>query len=318
MSTPLFSSEAAQIQAASRQLSERLSEGLSEVHAQIGVNIGPCPKNCAFCSFAACNSIFAERIELAVDEVIARVQGFERDGANAIYLMATAGYPLSRFLDYGREVRRAISPATIPIANIEDLAKHDAVRLKNAGVNGIYHALRLGEGKDNTIQPEKRLATFRHAREARLLLGTCVEPVGPEHTIAELVEKTIINREAKPVFSGAARPIPIPGTPLAHYGMVSEARMAHILSVVRLAVGCAIPGNCTHEPTVIGSAAGANLLWAETGSNPRDIAADTDKGRGTSVAQCLEILREAEWKVLNGPSHFFRNTQNPYGEANAS
>ena len=288
------------------------------MHEQIGVNIGPCPKNCAFCSFAACNSIFAERIELTVDEVIARVHGFERDGANAIYLMATAGYPLSRFLAYGREVRRAVSPATILIANIEDLAKHDAVRLNNAGVNGIYHALRLGEGKDNTIQPEKRLATFRHAREARLLLGTCVEPVGPEHTIAELVEKTIINREAKPVFSGAARPILIPGTPLAHYGMVSEARMAHILSVVRLAVGCAIPGNCTHEPNVIGSAAGANLLWAETGSNPRDIAADTDKGLGTSVAQCREILREAEWKVLNGPSHFFRNTQNPYGEANAS
>lgn len=95
-------------------------------------------------------------------------------------------------------------------------------------------------------------------------MGTCVEPVGPEHSIEGLVEKTIITRDASPCFSGAARRIPIPGTELAPHGMVSEARMAHFLAVVRLAVGCDTPDNCTHEPNVIGAAAGANPLWAES------------------------------------------------------
>jgi len=39
---------------------------------------------------------------------------------------------------------------------------------------------------------ETRLQTFRNAAEAGLLLGTCLEPVGTEHTIGELVQKTII------------------------------------------------------------------------------------------------------------------------------
>jgi len=81
--------------------------------------------------------------------------------------------------------------------------------------------------------------------------------------------------------------------------------MAHILAVVRLALGYDIPGNCTHEPNVIGAAAGANLLWAETGSNPRDTSAETKGARGMSVADCRRIFREAEWKVLEGPSRIY-------------
>ena len=88
-----------------------------------------------------------------------------------------------------------------------------------------------------TISPPKRLETFRNAKEAGLVLGTCLEPVGPEHTIKELVEKTIITREAEPVYSGAARRIPIPNTELCQYGWVSEARMAHILGCGQVGPG---------------------------------------------------------------------------------
>jgi biotin synthase len=137
------------------------------------------------------------------------------------------------------------------------------------------------------------------------LLGTCLEPVGTEHTIGELVEKTIITRKAHPVYSGAARRIPLPGTSLAAYGIVSEAKMAHILAVVRLSLGYAVQGNCTHEPNVIGAAAGANLLWAEVGSNPRDSEKETKGKRGMSVNDCKYIFTEAEWKALSGPSVFY-------------
>jgi len=302
---PLFTYDSALIQSAARHMCEEASNRLAEVHAQVGLDIARCPRNCRFCSFAACNEVFAESVELPVEEIVDRTRDFENDGANAIYLMATSRYHFEKFIEVAQEVRKSLKPDTILVANIDDFSEKQAMQLKDTGFSGVYHAVRLGEGRDTTIPVAKRLQTFKNAKEAGLLLGTCVEPIGPEHSIHELVEKTIITREANPIFSGAMRRIPIPNTELARYGTVTEARMAHILSVVRLALGCTVPGNCTHEPNVIGVAAGANVIWAETGSNPRDVEKETEGKRGMSVQQCRQIFKEAEWDVLKGPSRFF-------------
>jgi len=302
---PLFSEESAMIIAASRKKSESASSGLAEVHAQVGLNIAPCPKNCAFCSFAARNKVFTEKIEISVDEAVQKARQFETDGVNAVFVMSTADYPFEKFIDISQEIRKSLHPETTLVANVGDFTKEQAKKLKKAGFSGIYHAVRLGEGRDTNIRVETRLKTFRNAREAGLSLGTCVEPVGNEHSVEELVEKTIITRDAKPVYSGSARRIPIPNTKMAEYGIVSEAKMAHMLAVVRLALGYDIPGNCTHEPNVIGAAAGANLLWAEAGSNPRDTEKETEGKRGMTVRDCIRVLEEAEWKVLQGPSKFY-------------
>ena len=302
---PLFSGESAMIIAASREKSEAASNGLAEVHAQVGLNIAPCPRNCAFCAFAARNKVFQEKKEIPVNEAIERARQFETDGANAVFVMSTADYPFEKFADIAQEIRKSLRPETVLVANVGDFTKKQARKLKETGFSGIYHAVRLGEGRDTSIQVETRLKTFRNAREAGLSLGTCVEPVGNEHSVEELVEKTLITRDAKPGYSGSARRIPIPNTKMAKYGIVSEARMAHILAVVRLALGHDIPGNCTHEPNVIGAAAGANLLWAEAGSNPRDTEKETEGKRGMTVKECVKVLEEAEWKILQGPSKFY-------------
>lgn len=304
---PLFSTDSALIISASRQKSEKASDGLAEVHGQIGLNIAPCPKNCLFCAFAACNNVFTESSELSVEEVISRARQYERDGANAVYLMSTAQYDFDQLLEIGRETRRSLKDTTVLVANAPDMNEKQALQLKDAGFAGVYHALRLGEGRDTKLDPKKRLETFENVKNVGLKLGTCVEPVGPEHDIRELVEKTVITQKANPVYSGSARRIPIPGTKLAENGAVSEARMAQILAVVRLAMGYDTPGNCTHEPNTIGASAGANLLWAETGSNPRDVEEDTANQRGMSVLDCHQIYKEAEWNILDGPSRFYSN-----------
>ncbi len=302
---PLFTREAAYIAAAARRKSEKASNSSAEVHAQVGLNSAPCPRNCHFCAFASCNGVFTESFELSPEEAVSRAQRFETDGANAIFLMTTADYSFEKFIEIASEIRRGLLQDTILIANVGDFTQKQAHQLKDTGFAGIYHAVRLGEGKDTTIPPGQRLKTFRYAREVGLGLGTCLEPVGTEHSIDELVEKTIITRDAEPVYSGAARRIPIPNTKLSKYGIVSEAKMAHILAVVRLALGYNIPGNCTHEPNVYGTAAGANLLWAEVGTNPRDTEKETEAGRGMNVLECRTVFEEAEWKVLNGTSRFY-------------
>jgi biotin synthase len=160
----------------------------------------------------------------------------------------------------------------------------------------------MGEGIDTGIAVKRRLRTFAVAREAGLRLATCVEPVGPEHGVDELIEKIAIHRDAAPVFSGAMRRIPIPGTAMAARGQLSELRLAYLVAVVRLAMGKWVIGNCTHEPNVLGAAAGANLFWAEIGPNPRDVDARTEDGRGLDVARCRTMLEEADYEVLTGPS----------------
>jgi len=302
---PLFSEESAMILAASRKKSESASNGLAEVHAQVGLNIAPCPNNCAFCSFAARNRVFTGRTEISADEAVMKAKQFETDGANAVFVMSTADYPFDKFIGISREIRKSLRTETILVANVGDFSKDQAKKLKNTGFAGIYHAVRLGEGRDTNIPVKKRMATFKNAKEAGLFLGTCLEPVGNEHPIEELVEKTIITIDAHPVYSGAARRIPIPNTQMALFGIVSEAKMAHILSVVRLALGYDVPGNCTHEPNVTGASAGANLLWAEAGANPRDTEKETEGKRGMTVKECARVLQEAEWKMLQGPSKFY-------------
>ena len=153
---------------------------------------------------------------------------------------------------------------------------------------------------------KKRKRSIRHFIEAGLEVGTCVEPVGPEHTNDELAEMIRFTASFDPAFSGAARRISIPGTEIAKRGMISELRMAQIVAVTRLGMPRTVTGNCTHEPCTLGAIGGANLFWAELGANPRDTETKTEEGRGETVAACKAIFSESDWDVLEGPSRFYR------------
>jgi biotin synthase len=297
--------DAGHIMAAADAMSRRASGGIAEVHAQIGLNLSPCPRDCAFCAFAARNHVFDEAYEFAPEDVVRFASRAERDGANAIFVMATGDYPFGKYIEMSEEIRRALDPATIMIANVGDFSISQGKKLRDAGYSGIYHAVRMGEGRDTTIPPETRLKTVRAAREAGLLVGTCVEPVGPEHTTDEIVEKTLIGRDMNPCYSGSARRITIPGSGLEHHGMISEYEMAYIVAVLRIAMGPDVIGNCTHEPNILGASAGANLFWAEGGANPRDTETETTEGRGLDAAVCRKMFEETDWELVDGPSRIY-------------
>jgi len=294
--------DAGLIMAAAHIITREASKGKAEVHAQIGLDLSPCPNNCSFCAFSAQNGIFKETKELGPEEVVQLALNAERDGANAIFLMSTGDYPLGKHIEISQEVRHKLKPDTVMVANIGDFGYEEGKALKEAGYTGIYHAVRMGEGRDTRIKPETRLKTIRAAQDVGLLVGTCVEPIGPEHSLEELAEKILIGREIKPCYSGAMRRINIPGSNLEKYGRLSESRLAFLVAVVRLAMGIEPIGNCTHEPNLLGAVAGANLFWAEAGSNPRDTEMETSRGRGVGVKTCREMFKEADFDLLEGPS----------------
>ena len=305
LSLPPDSPESYLVMAEAHRLSRELAQGKAEIHAQLALNLAPCPGNCLFCSFAQINGVFKEEIRLQPEQAVAYARQFEQDGANAVYVMTTARYPFEEFIEISQEIKRNLKPETIFIANVGDQSYENAKKMKDAGFAGVYHALRLREGKDTSIDPEKRKESIRNFQEVGLEVGTCVEPVGPEHTNEELAEMIMFTAALDPSYSGAARRIAIPDTGMAGRGMINELRMAQIVAVTRLGMPRTVPGNCTHEPCTLGAAAGANLFWAEVGANPRDVEEKTEEGRGETVAGCRTIFHECGWDVLNGPSRFY-------------
>jgi biotin synthase len=299
------SAETYMVMAEATRLSKELSDGKAEVHAQFAINLAPCPCDCLFCSFAKINGIFNEATELTPEHAVAYARQFEIDGANAVFVMSTAKYPFERFIEIGQEVRRKLRPETTFIANVGDQTLKNAIKLKDAGFSGVYHAVRLREGKDTTLSMEKRKKSIRNFMEAGLEVGTCVEPVGPEHTSEELAEMIEFTASINPSYSGAARRIPIPGTAIAKRGVINEMRMAQIVAVTRLGMPRSVMGNCTHEPCTLGAIAGANLFWAEVGANPRDIEEKTEEGRGETVRSCQSMFQESNWDVWSGPSRYY-------------
>jgi biotin synthase len=304
LSLPPDAPESLLAMAEANRISKELSDGRAEVHAQLALNLAPCPGNCAFCSFAQRNNVFTEESRLTAAEAVAYSQQFERDGANAVFVMTTAEYPFGLFLEMSQEIRRNLDPRTILIANVGDQSLAHAKKIREAGHTGVYHALRLREGIDSGLSPETRRKSLRNFQEAGLEVGTCVEPVGPEHSSEELADMILYTASFIPSYSGAARRIPIPGTEIAKRGTISELRMAQIVAITRLGMPRAVMGNCTHEPCTLGGLAGANLFWAEVGANPRDTEEKTEEGRGETVESCRALFHECGWDCHRGPSRY--------------
>ena len=296
------SKEAAYIRWTGQELSMIAADGVAEIHAQIGLNSTVCPKNCKFCSFAACNNVRKGKYELPKEDVLEYAKLYVEEGANLILMLTTASYSFDKLVDMVGSVREVI-PADMPLlVNTDDMQLDQCRQLKAAGANGAYHAVRMREGEDTEIPVVKRFETFANLREAGLTLSTCVEPVGPEHTPEELTEATMRCISTTPLSAGVGTRIGVPGTLVYDRGMLTDVANANMVAIYRLATGCDLRLNCSAN-TVMTAASGANLAWAEVGTNPRDTVERTEHGgRGSNIAQLRKMFAASGWQVLDGPS----------------
>ncbi len=305
LSLPPGSTETYLLMAEANRISKELTGNQAEVHGQFALNFAPCPCNCKFCSFARSNGLFKDSRELSVEQAVLYAKKFENSRANAVLVMTTADYDFGKFIEISKEIKKKLNPDTTFIANIGDQPASNIKKVKDSGYDGVYHAVRLREGIDSAISPETRKRSILRFQEAGLRVGTCVEPIGPEHSDEEVAELILFTDSISPAFSGAARRIPIPDTEMKTRGMISEFRMAQIVAVTRIAVGRNVKGICTHEPCTLGAIAGANLFWAESGANPRDIKERTEESRGLTVENCRKIFKESGWGVLRKRSIYY-------------
>lgn len=296
------SREAAILRWAGRELAMKAFDGKAEIHAQIGLNSAPCGMNCKFCSFAVCNGVREGRYELPKEDVIEYAKAYEEDGANLILMLTTASYKFDKLVEMVAAVREVISPELPLLVNTGDMTLEKFVALREAGANGAYHAVRMREGEDTGIPVERRLQTIANIHEAGMHLSTCVEPVGPEHTPEELTEATLRCMGTNPKTAGVGKRINVPGTLVYDRGMLTDMQSANYVAVYALANGLDMPLNCSANSSFIASS-GANLAWAEVGTNPRDVQERTEKGgRGSSIEHCRKIFQAGGWELLEGPS----------------
>lgn len=304
LSVQNLSPESFAIQQAGRTYETELSDGFAEVHAHIGLDASPCPMDCEFCSFAECNGVFHEEVVHPLDKILSDARDLESSGANAIYMVTTIRYGRQQLLDVAAAIKETLTSDIPLVANIADFGPEYARELKRVGVDGVYHAIRLGEGVCTRGKKEQRIRTIESALDAGLKVGNCIEPIGPEHAPEEIADLIILMRSLGVVFSGAMRRTTVPGSSFEKYGDISFGRLATVAAVTALATGPDILGNCSHEPSQLCAQAGANIMWASRGTDPRDTSPETQ--RGYSVGQVREIYFETDWKVWEGPSRYYQ------------
>ncbi len=268
--------------------------------AQIGIETTPCPGGCKFCVFGEGHTAF-DTSETPVDDILRQASVLAGAGdLYALFLMTMHTYGFDRVLGVVRAVRRVLPGQTQIVVNLGDFDLAQASDLKAAGVNGAYHVCRLREGVDTSLDPEQRKTTIRVIKETGLDWYYCCEPIGPEHSPAELVEQIFLGIEYGCFQHAAMRRVYIPTTPLSVQGQIAERRLAQVVGVVALATlaSAETKSIAVHEPNLLGLAAGANVVYAEAGANPRDTEKDTTRNRGHDMPACRKMLYEAGFTAI--------------------
>lgn len=110
-----------------------------------------------------------------------------------------------RTLSVISKVRERIPASTQIMINMGDFSLSQADELKAAGADGSYHVWRLGEGTYTIFSKEQRFATIENIKKSGLDLYYCCEPIGPEHTPAQMAEQILKGVEYECFQHGALR-----------------------------------------------------------------------------------------------------------------
>ena len=267
---------------------------------QIGIACAPCEANCSFCSFAEDHTRFGT-MHMDAETVIQKTKEFTYNGdLYGLYLMAMHKYDLEHFLESVKLAGQNLNGSTLMFSNVGDTSYEDFVEMKTAGISGVYHCWRLGEGTDTRIDPEQRKQTMLNAKKAGLEVLDALEPIAPEHTPEQMAEHILFSRELETFQCGAMKRISVPGTPFEGKPEISPFTLSKIIAaqVLTFASMKRMPIMAVHEPNIMGYMPGANMVCAESGVNPRDIASDTKENRGWDIGRCRELLKESGYEHI--------------------
>jgi biotin synthase len=300
---PENSSEAAMIRATANQVSRKKFKNNGLLLGQLGVDVGPCVGDCAFCFFAKSNTTVQPSV-LSMEEITQKCLRFAKGGAQGIFLMTMHHFGYDWFLQLCADLRQLIPESVQILANVGDLELTQMKELRKAGVSGAYHVCRLREGIDSCMTPMERRRTIEHIIEAGLDWYNQCEPVGPEHTPHELAEQIWLGVDLPCKQHGVQQRFPVAGSSLYHFGQISLQKLGLIVAVVALVTQnkpetTSISVNVSN---IVGLFSGANAFFPEEGEpDPNDDvkeAANTEKGFTTALWRNDKKITTADCRNL--------------------
>ncbi len=295
---PSYSPDSYHIQWAAHAILQEASKGQGYIFGQIGLDANPCPGNCVFCSFAACNSPWTDKAELPKDVVVEYARIFNEGGVHLLSLMVSANYDFDQLVDIIAAVRKVIYPKVALMVNMGDFDAPEAEKLKAAGADIVYHAVRVGEGVLTAISPQRRWDTIKAAQGAGLLVASGIEPLYHGSDIDEIAQRSLEVAALPPVFTGVCDLICVEGTQMADCSSITaeEKRIARAACHLTMGRGK--------------TAFGENVRWVDAGANPRmtkmlvgedRIKQDIERAKADLIANEWRIAERdaAVWEVYN-------------------
>lgn len=273
------------------------------VYAQLGIDISPCAARCEFCSFSS-DYYDQPRRRMSTEEIGRILEGINSEDLYGIFLMTMHHFNMDHLVEVVGLARSIVHPSTQIWTNVGDLNLEQAIRLKESGVNGAYHVLRLREGEDTRLDPASRVETMEQIEKSGLVLYTCCEPIGPEHTPDELVDRIFFAYEHGIIQHSAMRRTMVPSLPISQRGVISQLRLAQIVSLITLTTVTHFPkvlAVACHEPNLLGLTAGSNIVAAEYGPNPRESQSEGSVHVALSMNDARKMLFEAGYTSLFTP-----------------
>jgi biotin synthase len=311
---PENSIEAALIRATANQVSRKKFKNRGLLLGQLGVDVGPCAGDCAFCFFAKSNTTVQPSV-LSMEEITQKWLRFAKGGAQGIFLMTMHHFGYDWFLQLCAKLRRLMPERVQILANVGDLELTQMQELREAGVSGAYHVCRLREGIDSCMTPGERRRTIENILKAGLDWYNQCEPVGPEHTPQELAEQIWLGVDLPCKQHGVQQRFPVCGSPLHRLGQISLQKLGLIVAVVALATQnkpetTSISVNVSN---IVGLFSGANAFFPEEGELDPDATvkeeANAEKGFTTALwrndqkittAACRKMFAAAGFSGLMG------------------
>lgn len=290
--------EADSIRQAGRYISRKRFGSRAMLLCQTGIEAFPCIADCKFCSFG--KSSFSEELwKISEKELHAVTKQITGQGVFAHFLLFMHNSLFESLLSSVEKAKKYLPKGTNLVMNCGDLERIQISELKNAGVTGFYHVLRLGEEVDTTLKKRDRIQTIEFLKQEGLDWYTCCEPVGPEHCAEEIADQIMLSRELSCFQNAVMRRICVTAS-MRDRGKISLLRSAQLVAIVALAMvgNRELSSIAVHEPDLLGLYAGANCIYAEFGVNPRDKEKETSRSRGFSIEKCKDMLKDSGFVSL--------------------
>lgn len=291
------SEEVAYMKERASELAHIISNNQASISGAIGVDMCSCDMNCKFCSFGTEWGLVTEDVKFEKEEIIEMVREYVEAGATTITLRSTEFYEMSVLTEWLKDIREAVPGSYLINLNVGEMTPAMAEAAYQAGATSAYHVIRMREGIDTPFDPELRKRTIKAIGDSPLRYGTCVEPLGIEHSSEEIAEKIVENISYEPWSLSCMARVNVPGTPFEGMEEISKERMLHILATIRLVSGSHIHCCGIHPAIPEALYAGGSSFTVERGANPRDTEFNEKVWKGFTVEEACTLIKEAGFSV---------------------